>query len=76
MVCVWVGGGEFLRTLTPSDPAQPKKSGESDCRLQTCRLADGVEGKLAVRQTAEAEKSKSDSGGEMEEKAHKEANRD
>lgn len=34
-VCVGWGGGEFLRTLTPSDPAQPKKSGESDCRLQT-----------------------------------------
>lgn len=34
-------GDEFLRTLTPSDPAQPNKSWESDCRL-----ADGVEDKF------------------------------
>ena len=41
-----------------------------------CRLADGVEDKLSLRQTAEAEKRKSDSGREIEEKAHKGANGD
>lgn len=43
-------GDEILRTLTPSDPAQPKKSWESHCRL-----ADGVEDKFTARQTAGAE---------------------
>ena len=37
-------GDEFLRTLTPSDPAQPKKTCESDCRL-----ADRVEDQFTVR---------------------------
>lgn len=53
-------GMSFFRTLTPSDPAQPKKSWESDCRL-----ADRLEEKFIVRQIAEAERL-SDSGKERE----------
>lgn len=75
-VCVCgLGGGWVSQNPDPIWPCSAQKVWREWLQAADCRLADGVEGKLAVRQTAEAEKSKSDSGGEMEEKAHKEANK-
>lgn len=74
-VCVGWGGGWVSQNPDPIWPCSAQKVWREWLQAADCRLADGVEGKLAVRQTAEAEKSKSDSGGEMEEMAHKEANK-